>query len=119
MHQEIAKIANAKNLSRIKFIEPIAYFEMQNLLVKASIVFTDSGGLQKEAFFHKVPCVTLRDETEWSETVATGWNIVAGTNTKDILSAADIVLNQTKITTDVYGNGETAFQIIKEIKDYL
>ena len=55
-------------------MNPISYFETQFLLSKASFVITDSGGLQKEAYFHKVPCITLRSETEWVETIENGWN---------------------------------------------
>ncbi len=56
------------------FLDPLSYFETQYLLSKASTVLTDSGGLQKEAYFHKVPCITLRSETEWVETIESGWN---------------------------------------------
>ncbi len=59
---------------KIELREPLGYFEMQTLLSKASLVLTDSGGLQKEAYFYKVPCITLRDETEWTETIDAGWN---------------------------------------------
>jgi UDP-GlcNAc3NAcA epimerase len=55
---------------------------------KAQVIATDSGGVQKEAYFFQVPCVTLRDETEWIETVEAGWNTLAGADTQRILAAA-------------------------------
>lgn len=55
-------------------LEPLSYFETQHCLSKAQFVLTDSGGLQKEAYFHRVPCITLRQETEWVETIECGWN---------------------------------------------
>lgn len=59
---------------RATIMAPLGYFETQFLISQAAVVFTDSGGLQKEAMFHHVPCVTLRDETEWTETIEAGWN---------------------------------------------
>lgn len=62
------------DLRGLEVIQPIGYLEMQGLLAEADLVLTDSGGLQKEAYFHKCNCVTLRNETEWGETVDCGWN---------------------------------------------
>lgn len=62
------------NLGQILTCDPVGYLDMHRLLQSATTVFTDSGGLQKEAYFHRVPCVTMRSETEWVETVAAGWN---------------------------------------------
>lgn len=58
----------------VTLIDPLDYFDLATLLANSELVLTDSGGLQKEAYFHRKPCITLRDETEWVETVETGWN---------------------------------------------
>ncbi len=89
----------------IAMIEPVSYFEMHALLSKASIVFTDSGGLQKEAYFHGVECITLRSETEWVETIEAGWNRLW--ISQDFKSKKEI---------PDYGDGDAAGQIIKILK---
>ena len=71
----------------VHVIPPVGYLDMIRLLTSARMVLTDSGGVQKEAYWSSVPCVTLRSETEWVETVAVGWNVVAGTDVEQILSA--------------------------------
>ena len=60
--------------SGLQVIDPLPYIELQGLLAISELVLTDSGGLQKEAYFHRTPCITLRDETEWVETIEAGWN---------------------------------------------
>jgi UDP-GlcNAc3NAcA epimerase len=76
LHPRTRKAAEAAGLSLagLRFVEPLPYFDMAWLTANAVEVFTDSGGLQKEAYFHRKPCTTLRAETEWVETIEAGWN---------------------------------------------
>ncbi len=100
--------------SSIKFIEPLGYLDMVMLERNAKLIITDSGGVQKEAYFHKVPCITLREETEWVELVEKGFNFLANAaNIKEVLRLAF----QTEISADdgVYGNGFAANKIIEEL----
>lgn len=76
VHPRTRKLMRARDVlpAGLLLIDPVGYLDMAQLLSQSAAVFTDSGGLQKEAYFHRVPCVTLRDETEWVETVEAGWN---------------------------------------------
>lgn len=76
VHPRTRKLMEKSGLTPegVRLVEPLGYLDMAWLTHNAAAVFTDSGGLQKEAYFHRVPCVTLRDETEWVETVSAGWN---------------------------------------------
>lgn len=71
----------------VKLIDPVGYFDIIALEKSARLLLTDSGGMQKEAYWLKVPCITLRDETEWIETVEMGWNILTGADRNRIVEA--------------------------------
>ena len=92
---------------------PLPYLDMQQLMANARCVLTDSGGMQKEAFFHKVPCLTLRDETEWVETTDSGYNQIVGTDAKKIIDAAATARfpNGSK-SPQLFGNGEASLAIV-------
>lgn len=95
-------------LTGLKVIGPVGYLDMARLLNGAVAAFTDSGGLQKEAYFHRVPCTTLRDETEWVETVTHGWNRLW--QGPDFTARKEI---------DEYGDGRAAFRIADLLKTSL
>ncbi|MBL8589445.1 MAG: UDP-N-acetylglucosamine 2-epimerase (non-hydrolyzing) [Methylobacteriaceae bacterium] len=75
LHPRTRRVLDSVGAPRgVDIVEPLGYLDMTRLVASACAVYTDSGGLQKEAYFHRVPCVTLRDETEWVETIEAGWN---------------------------------------------
>lgn len=99
----------------ISIIDPVSYFEMLHLLKNSSIVMTDSGGLQKEAYFMEKPCITLRDETEWVELVENGFNILTGASKERIIdSFLKSRGSRMSYTQEFYGKGNSG-SIIADI----
>jgi UDP-GlcNAc3NAcA epimerase len=102
----------------VHLTEPLSYFEMLMALKRCHKVFTDSGGLQKEAYWMRKPCITLRSETEWIETVHHGWNTVVGADPDLLLRAFTQPVNPDSWIS-LYGNGNAADLIAANIKDFL
>ncbi len=109
----IASFALSPLLSPLTVTEPLPFLDMVALEQAAKVILTDSGGVQKEAFFYDVPCVTMRNETEWVETVELGWNQLVGADTARILAAcAAATPPQGEGKPDVYGCGAASAAII-------
>jgi UDP-N-acetylglucosamine 2-epimerase len=111
----------------LRTVPPLGYFDMIALVADARMVLTDSGGLQKEAFFLGRPCVTLREETEWVETVAGGGNVVAGTDDAKIRAAvtawdAALSRGETDFAAGIesaFGDGAASGRIVAQILEFL
>lgn len=101
--------------NNVKVIAPIGYLDMLFLEKNCMKIVTDSGGVQKEAFFMNKPCITMRDETEWVETVENGWNILVGTDKKKILDAI-INFEPQKPKNNYFGNGNSSDKICEIIE---
>ena len=112
--RKVAERAGAGRNDNLVLIEPLPYAEMMSLVCRSKVLFTDSGGLQKEAFVLKVPCVTLREETEWIETLEEGWNVLAGSDPEKIATEANRTRPARQGTP--YGDGHAAEHIVDALK---
>jgi len=120
LHPRTANIIKREGLSaeNVKIIEPVGYLEMVYLLEHCKLVMTDSGGLQKEAFFFKKPCITLRDETEWVELVSNGFNSIVGADKAKIVSAFQNQKYNLNFDVDLYGNGIASSNIVNSLLNF-
>ncbi|NLG34770.1 MAG: UDP-N-acetylglucosamine 2-epimerase (non-hydrolyzing) [Lentisphaerae bacterium] len=99
-----------EHLKPLTVLPPVSFLDMVMLEKHARCILTDSGGVQKEAYFHGVPCVTLRTETEWTETVACGWNQVVGTDSQRMVDAVHQARTGKPIVD--YGAGSASVAIV-------
>ncbi|HEY9083390.1 MAG TPA: UDP-N-acetylglucosamine 2-epimerase (non-hydrolyzing) [Vicingaceae bacterium] len=110
------KIADLGLKMEFNTIAPVGYFDMIELLKKCTLVMTDSGGLQKEAFFFKKNCVTMREQTEWVELVENNVNVLVGSDTQKIIQGVEQMLqNQADFTIDLYGSGKACENIVLQL----
>lgn len=114
----LQELGFSKNIDNVIFLDPLPYLAMQKFTMNARVIFTDSGGVQKEAYFHQVPCVTVRDETEWTETVASGWNQLVEANVEEIVSAVNNAERPSAHQGLLYGAADASEKIIKILGEF-
>lgn len=124
LHPRTRKIMENEGMNglmneRVRIIEPASFFEIIRLEKNAAIVMTDSGGVQKEAFFYGTPCVILRPETEWVEIVEAGAGIIADADYERIMAAYEVLVNKPVQFPALFGDGHASEKIIGEIINYL
>jgi UDP-GlcNAc3NAcA epimerase len=119
VHPRTRKILTCHSFSglvrKCVLLDPLSYHDMLCLEKGASAILTDSGGVQKEAYWLGVPCVTLRDETEWVETLEGGWNVLAGTDPDRIVASATKHPSPEVGSQDFFGDGHTAEKIVEAL----
>lgn len=104
------------NTNNIQIVDPVSYLEIVYLLQKCTLVMTDSGGMQKEAFFFKNPCLILRDETEWIELVENNFAKIVGANKNNIITSYNKILNSNlNFDINLYGNGAASKVIVENL----
>ena len=123
LHPRTKAILHAKGLptlsERMILLEPQGYLQMLYLLEHCEVVLTDSGGMQKEAYLLEKPCITLRDETEWTELVEAGYNSICGSDKEKILTAFDYFKTaRIDFKPGLYGDGQAATRIAETLNAY-
>jgi UDP-GlcNAc3NAcA epimerase len=118
VHPRTKKLIREGNYAlkpNIKLINPVGYFEMVTLTSNARLVLTDSGGLQKEAYWLGIPCLTMRNETEWVETVEAGWNVLVGSDSAKILESVRSFAPPQKHPV-LYGDGHASERCVELLR---
>ncbi|MEQ8625114.1 MAG: UDP-N-acetylglucosamine 2-epimerase (non-hydrolyzing) [Vicingaceae bacterium] len=120
LHPRTKAVIDKNNLNiEVETIEPMGYLEMIEKLENCIGVITDSGGLQKEAFFFKKPCITMRDQTEWVELVNHGFNVLVGANKEQLVDEAKAVKHKNlNFDKSLYGEGDAGMKIAKSLKNH-
>jgi UDP-GlcNAc3NAcA epimerase len=125
--KKMMKVHHLFSFKNIKFIEPVSYLGMLKLEKNAKAILTDSGGIQKEAYWLKTPCFTLREETEWVETVKSGWNVLVGTRMKRIVKEVSHQEGRRSKTRlferypkekEIFGDGKASQKIVQFLVKY-
>jgi UDP-N-acetylglucosamine 2-epimerase len=112
---ELDIVSRSSTINNPQFIDPVGYLDMLILEQSARMILTDSGGIQKEAYFFGVPCITLRSETEWGETVENGWNVLTGTDSVQIINQVHSFAPPLARPA-LYGNGQAAKLITQTLE---
>jgi len=124
LHPRTKKMMRVQGLLKeakgIQLIDPVSYLDMLRLEKHARVILTDSGGVQKEAYWFRVPCITLREETEWLETIQSDWNVLVGTESDSIVKETKRQNRRTlpASKTKIFGDGKASERIVQALFDY-
>jgi UDP-N-acetylglucosamine 2-epimerase (non-hydrolysing)/UDP-GlcNAc3NAcA epimerase len=113
----VGSLTELETLPHLTLVPPLGYLDFMKLLAHADVVLTDSGGVQKEAYLARVPCVTLRDTTEWAETVELGWNRLVGLEPDTVLGALNDAVRPDN-HPELYGGGRAGEAIVAELERF-
>lgn len=106
-------LQDGKTPGNLRLVDPLSYLDMLILEQNSRLILTDSGGIQKEAYFFGIPCLTLRSETEWVETVSNGWNLLVGVDPEQILAGLRHVFPAKDQSPVLFGNGKATQGIVR------
>ncbi len=114
--QAALKRIDARFKQHVKLVEPVGYFDMMVLEENARLIATDSGGVQREAYVHRVPCLTLRAETEWVETVTAGWNLLVDVEPEQVINAWTTFAPSGQHPA-IFGDGKAGERIVQALEN--